>query len=79
MEGDVEGRAVKLDGITFVTSRLHPGSTSSLQGLRVAGAVVVAVAIDGKTGGEIVLADALRTGTQSLLLRVCPERSCWIA
>ena len=70
IEGDVEGHAVKVGGITFVTSRLHPGSTSLLRGSSVAGAVVVAIAIDGKSAGEIVLADALRTGTQSLLLRL---------
>jgi len=67
IEGRVEGRAVKVGGIRFVTSRLNRGSADSLPGSRVAGAVVVAVAVDGRTAGEIVLADALRSGTQTLL------------
>jgi P-type E1-E2 ATPase len=69
VEGVVEGRAVIVGGIQFVQSKLQPGS-AGLQKLRVAGAALVAVAIDGRMAGEVRLADELRVGTQSLLQRL---------
>jgi P-type E1-E2 ATPase len=49
---------------------LPQGTENSFQLAKVAGAVVVAVAVDGCLAGEIRLADELRSGTQSLLQRV---------
>jgi P-type E1-E2 ATPase len=51
-------------------SKLPRGTENPLQGARVAGAVIVAVAIDGRLAGEIRLADELRSGTQSFLQRL---------
>ena len=51
-------------------SKLPQGTENPLQPARVAGAVIVAVAIDGRLAGEIRLADELRSGTQSLLQRL---------
>jgi heavy metal translocating P-type ATPase len=67
IEGAVDGLAVVVGGIHFVRSRLTGPATSSPGRTQKAGAVIVAVAIDGKMAGEIVLADELRAGTQSLL------------
>lgn len=70
VQGVVEGRVVAVGGIQFVMSKLPQGTENSFQLAKVAGAVVVAVAIDGRLAGEIRLADELRSGTQSLLQRV---------
>jgi len=70
MQGLVEGRAVTLGGIHFVMSRLPAGTAPSLETNRIAGAVVVAIAIDGKMVGEVRLADELRAGTRPLLQRL---------
>jgi heavy metal translocating P-type ATPase len=67
IEGAVDGLAVAVGGIHFVRSRLTGAAMGSPERTRKAGAVIVAVAIDGKMAGEIVLADELRAGTQSLL------------
>ncbi|KQW20638.1 haloacid dehalogenase [Afipia sp. Root123D2] len=67
VQGVVEGRIVAVGGIQFVMSKLPQGMENSFQLAKVAGAVVVAVAIDGRLAGEIRLADELRSGTQSLL------------
>ena len=70
VQGVVEGRHVAVGGIQFVTSKLPAGTESSFQKSRVAGAVVVAIAIDGRLAGEVRLADKLRAGTRSLLQRL---------
>jgi heavy metal translocating P-type ATPase len=67
IEGTINGHPTVVGGIQFVTSRLAVGSKSSLERSQVAGAVIVAIAIDGKMVGEIVLADELRAGTKALL------------
>jgi heavy metal translocating P-type ATPase len=67
IEGAVDGLAVVVGGIHFVRSRLTGAAKSSPERAQKAGAVIVAVAIDGKMAGEIVLADELRAGTQTLL------------
>ena len=64
IQGIVEGRPVVVGGLHFVLSKLPRGGVSSLQKSRVAGAVLVAIAIDGKMAGEVVLADELRAGTR---------------
>jgi P-type E1-E2 ATPase len=70
--GSVEGRRVIVGGIGFVESRLRRGrgDTVDLHQLKSAGRVVVAVAVDGRAAGAIVLADDLRAGTSGLLLRL---------
>ena len=70
VQGFVEGRSVAVGGIQFVMSKLPQGTENPHQPERVAGAVIVAVAIDGRLAGEIRLADELRSGTQSLLQRL---------
>lgn len=70
VQGVVEGRSVAVGGIQFVMSGLPKGTESTLKLSTVAGAAIVAVAIDGRLMGEIRLADELRSGTQSLLKRL---------
>src|ERR1700687_4713952 len=67
IEGAVEGRHVVVGGIRFVKSRLVAGTKDSIQQSQIAGAVIVAVSMDGELMGEIVLADELRAGTKVLL------------
>ena len=70
VRGIVEGRSVAVGGIQFVMSSLPRGTKNPFQSVRVAGAVIVAIAIDGRMAGEIRLADELRAGTRSLLQRL---------
>ena len=67
IEGVVEGRAVIVGGIHFVTSRLPVPTAYAEQRTHIPGAVLVAVAIDGQLAGSIVLADTIRPGTGALL------------
>lgn len=67
IEGAVEGRHVVVGGIRFVKSKLVAGTEDSIQQSQIAGAVIVAVSMDGELIGEIVLADELRAGTKGLL------------
>jgi heavy metal translocating P-type ATPase len=67
IEGVVEGRNVVVGGIRFVKSKLATGTKDSIQQSQIAGAVIVAVSMDGELIGEIVLADELRAGTKGLL------------
>ena len=67
IEGLVEGRPTIVGGIPFVSSKLSGPRKSHRHKSKVPGAIVVAVAIDGRRAGEIVLADELRAGTQALL------------
>ncbi len=70
IEGCIDGRNVVVGGIRFVRSKLTGNTIGSFEATRTAGAVIVAVAIDGEMAGEIVLADELRAGTQALLLKL---------
>jgi heavy metal translocating P-type ATPase len=69
IEGFVEGRRAVVGGLHFVSSRLSGLSYGSTRMSEAPspGAVVVAVAIDGRLAGKIVLADKLRSGTEALL------------
>jgi heavy metal translocating P-type ATPase len=67
IEGSVEGRRTIVGGIHFVSSKLSGSGKGPPHRPKVPGAVVVAVAIDGRLAGEIVLADELRVGTEALL------------
>ncbi|HEV8035193.1 heavy metal translocating P-type ATPase [Yoonia sp.] len=69
--GHVEGRTVIVGGADFVTQHIghppgdHPTGT--------AGSVLVAVAVDGKMAGYLVMADPLRDGTDAMLARLRRE------
>lgn len=63
--GTVDGRNVVVGGASFVANRIASTAPES-KGLS-AGAALVVVALDGQLAGHIVMADALRTGTPSLL------------
>jgi heavy metal translocating P-type ATPase len=67
VEGIVEGRAAVVGGIHFVASRLSARTEYAEQHADMPGAVVVAVAIDGKLAGSIALADTIRAGSGPLL------------
>ena len=67
IEGTVAGRSAIVGGIHFVASRLGEHAGGFVHQADAAGAIVVAVAIDGRLTGEIVLADTLRAGTGALL------------
>jgi heavy metal translocating P-type ATPase len=64
--GRVEGRAVLVGGLHFVASKTGSG-LAGLTGSRPPGAVTVAVALDGKPVGLLILSDELRAGTEQLL------------
>jgi heavy metal translocating P-type ATPase len=63
--GDIGGRKVVVGGADFVMTQV--GAAGPEQRIREAGSVLVAVALDGKLVGHLVLADALRSGTSELL------------
>ncbi len=67
IEGCVEDRRVIVGGIHFVASKLANYGAPLRQAV-IPGAVVVAVGIDGRLAGEVVLADELRAGTEELLV-----------
>ena len=66
IEGSVEGRRVIVGGLGFVLSRLADRG-EALRRPRTPGAVVAAVAIDGKLAGQFVLSDELRAETAAVL------------
>ncbi|MBI3699749.1 MAG: heavy metal translocating P-type ATPase [Afipia sp.] len=65
--GVVENSKAVVGGIRFVKSKVAVAAEPAEKVASIAGAVIVAVGIDGKLAGEIVLADELRAGTQVLL------------
>jgi heavy metal translocating P-type ATPase len=67
IQGTIDGLPVAVGGIHFVKSKLTMVVKCPLDRTPIVGAVIVAVAIDGKMVGEITLADELRAGTQTLL------------
>jgi heavy metal translocating P-type ATPase len=66
VEGLVEGQRVLVGGPGFVAGRLGPGATVPPPPAD-PGAVQVAVAIDGRLAGHLVMADPLRDGTAALM------------
>ncbi len=66
VQGKIGACSVIVGGREFVTSKLKKESVHALCGSSHSGAVIVAVAVEGKLFGEIVLADTLRAGTESL-------------
>ncbi len=67
LTGRVDGHAVAVGGFHFITSKVGVGGWRALSRDRVPGAIGVAIAVDGKPTGVIILSDALRTGTEQLL------------
>jgi len=68
VEGQVNGHRVVVGGRRFVQTRSEGATRVGPAGLP--GRVVVAVAIDGRLAGEIVLVDHLRPGVEPLLRRL---------
>ncbi len=67
VKGTVGGRPVMVGGLRFVSARL-PGPVNRLTHRpHRPGAISVAVAIDERLAGEIILSDELRAGTEALL------------
>jgi heavy metal translocating P-type ATPase len=65
LSGLVDGRQVLVGGHGFVTGRV--GATAVEHPALAAGSVLVAVGVDGKLAGHLVMADPLRDGTQDML------------
>lgn len=70
LTGRVEGRLVSVGGFQYVADRVGDAELRQLSRTRHAGAVGVAVAIDGKAAGLIILADTVREGSEELLRRL---------
>jgi heavy metal translocating P-type ATPase len=67
IEGNVDGRAVLLGGPRFVSAKLKASHTLSTELKHVSGSVAVAIAIDQKLAGLILLADELRSEAAATL------------
>ncbi|WP_112662114.1 heavy metal translocating P-type ATPase [Microvirga flavescens] len=67
VEGEVDGKRVVLGGRKFVASRVPDAQRALSARPKSIGAVTVAVSIDDKFAGTLVLADELRAGTAHLL------------
>jgi heavy metal translocating P-type ATPase len=65
--GRVEGRRVMVGGLRFVADRSENGALAMPPRERPPGALAVAVAVEGKLAGVLLLADELRSGTEQLL------------
>jgi len=65
LTGDVEGRPVIVGGHGFVSARV--GAAGAQHPAMAAGSVLVALGVDGRLAGHLVMADPLREGTQALL------------
>lgn len=63
--GTIQGRKVVVGGVDFVASQI--GAVNIDNKVLEAGSVVVALGVDGKRVGHLVMADALRSGTAELL------------
>ena len=65
--GRVDGRLVMVGGAHFIAGKVADSGLDTLGRDRPPGALAVAIAVDGKLAGLMILSDALRTGTQALL------------
>ena len=65
--GKVEGRSVMVGSARFIAGKIGRSGLSPLAQDRSAGAVAVAIAVDGELAGVFILNDALREGTARLL------------
>ncbi len=67
IEGQVDGHAVLVGGTGFMAARLGVAPATLRLATKSVGSATVAVAVDGRFAGELVLADPLRVGTEALL------------
>jgi heavy metal translocating P-type ATPase len=67
IEGRVNGRHLIVGGLRFVASKVAASNLSQLRAQRQPGSAAVAVALDGKLAGVLILVDQLRAGTEVLL------------
>jgi len=65
--GRVEGHAIMVGGPRFIAAHIADGGLSTLGRARPPGAVAVAVALDGRLAGLLILSDELREGTEQML------------
>lgn len=70
VEGRVGGRRVTVGGIRFVSSRVPGAGAALTDGHHPVGMALVAVAIDGRAAGLLILADRLRSGTAELIMNL---------
>jgi heavy metal translocating P-type ATPase len=64
--GRVDGRAVMIGGLRFITSKLG-FDVRAVAGERAPGALAAAVALDNELAGILILSDEVRAGTEQLL------------
>ena len=67
ISGKVEGHSVLVGSPRFIAGKVGRSGLPTLADGRPAGAVAVAVAVDGEPAGVLILNDALRAGTARLL------------
>lgn len=65
--GRVDGRKVAVGGLRFLASKVTRGDALPLAHDRPPGTLAVAVGIDGRLAGVLILADELRAGTEAML------------
>src|SRR5450631_3424116 len=65
--GRVDGRPVMVGGAHFIAGKVADSGLATLGRDRPAGALAVAIAIDGKLAGLMILSDELRAGTETML------------
>jgi len=68
LTGKVDARSVVVGGHGFVTGRV--GEAAVAHPALAAGSVLVAVGVDGRRAGHLVMADPLREGTHDMLARL---------
>lgn len=67
VEGCVEGRRVIVGGTHFVAAKVPQPKGRPARAPYQPGTIEVAVAVDGRMAGELILADELRAGSEALL------------
>jgi heavy metal translocating P-type ATPase len=65
--GKVDGRIVMVGGAHFIAGKVSDSGLATLGRDRPPGALAVAIAVDGKLAGLMLLSDELRTGTEAML------------
>ena len=65
ISGTINGRKIAVGGAGYIAA--HTRTSAPRLSEREAGEVVVALAVDGKPAGHLVMADTLRSGTEELL------------
>jgi heavy metal translocating P-type ATPase len=65
--GRVDGRSVAVGGLRFLAGKVARSDASALPYDRPPGALAVAVGVDGRLSGVLILADELRAGTEAML------------